>query len=82
MGSITTSRTSETGLAFDTRRSPELNSSLRPAARLLIIDPPGLQTPEAGGRLSGGSFEDLLYNYVNECLLQFYRDCQRSAVCG
>ncbi|KAM3172568.1 hypothetical protein ACTXT7_014259 [Hymenolepis weldensis] len=46
------------------------------AARVFVVDPPGLQTPEAGGRMSGGSFEDLLYNYTNECLLQLYRDCQ------
>ncbi|VDO13883.1 unnamed protein product [Rodentolepis nana] len=45
-------------------------------ARVVVVDPPGLQTPEAGGRMSGGSFEDLLYNYTNECLLQLYRDCQ------
>ncbi|VDL31634.1 unnamed protein product [Hymenolepis diminuta] len=45
-------------------------------ARVVVVDPPGLQTPEAGGRMSGGSFEDLLYNYTNECLLKLYRDCQ------
>ncbi|KAL5965565.1 Unconventional myosin-XVIIIa [Taenia solium] len=48
-------------------------------ARVVVVDPPGLQTPEAGGRMSGGSFEDLLYNYTNECLLQLYRDCQCQA---
>ncbi|KAH9282632.1 Unconventional myosin-XVIIIa [Echinococcus granulosus] len=48
-------------------------------ARVMIVDPPGLQTPEAGGRMSGGSFEDLLYNYANECFLQLYRDCQCQA---
>ncbi|BHF63640.1 hypothetical protein SprV_0200663400 [Sparganum proliferum] len=66
-----------------------INSSLAPAqtrsksvveatmrtntARLLVLDPPGLQCPESGGRASGGSFEDLLYNYANECLLQLYQ---------
>ncbi|VDM16936.1 unnamed protein product, partial [Hydatigera taeniaeformis] len=48
-------------------------------ARVVVVDPPGLQTPEAGGRMSGGSFEDLLYNYTNECLLKLYRDCQCQA---
>ncbi|VDK33552.1 unnamed protein product [Taenia asiatica] len=57
-----------------------LDVSLRErTARVVVVDPPGLQTPEAGGRMSGGSFEDLLYNYTNECLLQLYRDCQCQA---
>ncbi|VDN34552.1 unnamed protein product [Dibothriocephalus latus] len=57
-----------------TRSKSVVEATMRTnTARLLVLDPPGLQCPESGGRASGGSFEDLLYNYANECLLQLYQ---------
>uniref|UniRef100_A0A183SRL2 Myosin motor domain-containing protein n=1 Tax=Schistocephalus solidus TaxID=70667 RepID=A0A183SRL2_SCHSO len=63
-----------------TRTKSVVEATMRTnTARLLVLDPPGLQCPESGGRASGGSFEDLLYNYANECLLQLYQNTPSTA---